>query len=417
MKTYNVLILGGGGREHAMLKAIKKSPILNKLYITSTNSRLADEAIGVDLNPLNHEDLKKFVEDKKIDLIIPGSEIYLESGVANLFHGTNVLVFGPLKEAAKLETSKAFAKELMYKYNVATAASKTFSNFENAKNYVLDKGAPIVIKYDGLAAGKGVVVAFSESEAIDALKDMMLDHKYGEARVVVEDFLEGEEFSFISLVNGKNLIPLPVSKDYKRLLDNDLGPNTGGMGSVTPVDFVTDDVKQQVIDKILNPMLSGLVNDGIHYQGFLYAGLILTKEGPKVIEFNARLGDPETEVILAKVKSDLLTTIINLLNNEVEPLIFDDLYHMGVVMASNGYPSSYDKGYVIESNIEDDSYLHMGIKKINNEYLTNGGRVLFVKGEAKTFEEAKKIAYDKVSNVKCENLVYRKDIGKGVTNG
>ncbi len=413
MKTYNVLILGSGGREHALLKTIKKSKLLNKLYITSTCTILAQEAIGIDLDPLDHKALQTFVFEHAIDLIIPGSEVYLENGVADLFEETDVIVFGPKKEAAKIETSKTFAKELMEKYQIPTASFKSFTDFEQAKSYVLKRGVPIVIKYDGLAAGKGVVVAFTKEEAIHALDDMLNDHKFGDARVVIEDYLEGEEFSFISLIHHNDIIPLPVSKDYKRLLDGDRGPNTGGMGSISPVEFVTKEIEKQVIESILKPTLDGLKQEGITYQGFLYAGLILTDEGPKVIEFNARLGDPETEVILAKVTSDFLETMIHLVNGHVKPLMFDDLIHFGVVMASKGYPGVYEKGYVIDNDLKDDSYLHMGIKKDGDQFVTHGGRVLFVKGEATTFEEVKQMVYDKVSKINCQHLVYRKDIGKG----
>ncbi len=413
MKTYNVLILGAGGREHALLKAIKTSKVLNKLYITSTDTILAEEAIGVSLNPFDHDALKAFVEKNDIDLIIPGSEAYLADGVVDLFRGTDVLVFGPEKQAAQIETSKIFAKQLMDTYHVPTASFKTFTHFSNAKQYVLDKGAPIVIKYDGLAAGKGVVVAMTIDDAVTALDDMLNDHKYGEASVVIEDYLEGEEFSFIALVNGEQIIPLPVSKDYKRLNDNDKGPNTGGMGAVSPVSFVTPSMQKEVIETIIKPTLKGFLKEGMYYQGFLYAGLILTKEGPKVIEFNARLGDPESEVILAKITSDFLETIIHLLNHQILPLAIDDDIHLGVVMATQGYPNAYEKGFLIDADITQDEYLHMGVKKEQDKYFTNGGRVIFVKGHAKTFLEAKQKAYDKVREIKCSALIYRKDIGKG----
>lgn len=413
----NVLILGSGGREHALARAIQKSPRINKLYITSTNTLVALENSGVNIDPMDHDALKDFVKKHNINLIIPGSEVYLEDGIANLFQNSHVYVFGPTKEAARMETSKSFAKLMMEKYNIPTASSQTFDEYKKAKEYVIEKGVPIVIKYDGLAAGKGVVVAFTLSDAFRALDDMLNDHKFGNAKVVIEDYLEGEEFSFISLVKGKKIIPLPVSKDYKRLFDGDKGPNTGGMGAVTPVDFVTDEMKDEVVKTILKPVINGLIEEGLPYLGFLYAGLILTKDGPKVIEFNCRLGDPETEVILAKVSSDLLTTILDLLKGKVTPLTFDNQVHLGVVLASSGYPNHYEKGFMIEGNLTDPEVYHMGVNKTIQNYYTNGGRVLFVKGHADTFEEAKRIAYEKVKAIQCPHLIYRTDIGKGAFNG
>ncbi len=414
---YNVLILGGGGREHALVKAIKNSPLLETLYITKQDSALCLEAKGIDIDPMDNKAIIEFVKQENINLIIPGSEVYLENGIADAFVNSDVLVFGPKKQAAMIETSKSFAKDIMHRYGVPTATSRTFSDYELAKEYVLDKGAPIVIKYDGLAAGKGVVVAMKVQEAFDALKIMLKDKVYGSGKVVIEEYLVGEEFSYISLVNDELFVPLPVSKDYKRLSDGDQGPNTGGMGACTPVDFVDEKTVTDVHKKILKRILHAFKAEGIEYKGFLYAGLIKTEQGPKVIEFNARLGDPETEVILAKLESDLLESIIKILNNQETTLAFDNQYHLGVVMASKGYPGSYEKHHEIKGALIDESVLHMGVKMEDDRFFTDGGRVLFVKGKGNTLSEAKANAYALVDKIECDNLIYRKDIGKGNENG
>lgn len=413
MKKYNVLILGGGGREHALIKAIKNSLILDKLYVTKTNSIFEKEAECISLDPMDNLAIKVFAHTHHIDLIIPGSEVYLNNKIADVIENENTIVFGPCSQAAQIETSKSFAKDLMHKYNIPTATSKTFSKYDDAEKYVKEQGAPIVIKYDGLAGGKGVVVAMELDIAISALKLMLKDRIYGNGNVVIEEFLEGEEFSYICMVNNRLYAPLPVSKDYKRLLDNDLGPNTGGMGAVSPVDFVTEDVVNNVNKTIIEPVLEALEKEKIPYKGFLYAGLILTKDGPKVIEFNARLGDPETEVILARLKTDFLTSVISLSNNNEVTLTQDNNYHLGVVLASNGYPSKYQKGVEIKGITDSESILHMGVKKLDDRYYTDGGRVLFVKGKGNTLQAAKENAYERVKEIHCDNLIYRKDIGKG----
>ena len=409
----NVLILGSGGREHALAYTVSKSSKCSNLFVMPGNPGMENIATCLDLNPLNHEQIKATVSKYKINLIIPGSEVYLENGVADEFIESDVIVFGPTKKAAKIESSKEFAKDLMKKYRIPTGKYEVFSDYEKASKYVKNEGTPIVIKYDGLAGGKGVVVAMSELDAITALQDMLVLKKFGDAKVIIEEFLEGPEFSLMCFVHSNTIIPMPIAQDHKRLLDNDQGPNTGGMGIYSSVPIISEKVIRDTMESIMKPTINAMIEMNATFTGFLYGGIMLTKDGPKVIEFNARFGDPEAEVILPKLESDILDIITNIMDDRETTVSWSTEYHVGVVLASQGYPNKYKKGYSIEG-LEDceDLVFHMGTSRQKESLLTNGGRVLLVTGTAKTLEKAIEKAYTNVRKVKCQNLIYRSDIGK-----
>ena len=409
----NVLILGSGGREHALCHAVSKSKKISQLYAMPGNPGIQEFAVCIDSNPLDNEIVKEFVIKHNIDLVIPGSEVYLENGITDTFKGSDTIVFGPTKKAVQIESSKEFAKDLMEKYGIPTAKYNTFSEYNQALKYIETEGTPIVIKYDGLAGGKGVVVAMTFQEAQDALTLMLVDKKYGNSRVIIEEYLEGPEFSLMCFVNNEIVVPMPIAQDHKRLLENDIGPNTGGMGAYSPVPMIPDSIVDEVMKKIMKPTAHALVLEGASFTGFLYGGLMLTKDGPKVIEFNARFGDPEAEVILPKLESDFLEIIMKIVNNKLMKIKWNETYCVGVVLASQGYPNVYDKGIAI-NGVERTSNMvyHMGTKLEDNQLVTNGGRVLLVTGEALNLEEAIAIAYKNVDKITCSNVMYRNDIGK-----
>ncbi len=409
----NVLVIGSGGREHALCYAIKKSKKLTNLYAIPGNPGIAKIAKCFDLNPMNNDEIKNFVIKEKIDLIIPGSEVYLENGITDAFANLPVDVFGPTIKATQIESSKEYAKALMEKHKIPTASYKVFTDYDEAKEYILNNKIPTVIKYDGLAGGKGVVVATTEKEALDAIFVMLKEKKYGNSKVIVEEYLEGPEFSLMCFVNNGTVVPMPIAQDHKRLLDNDLGPNTGGMGIYSSVPIISDSVIQDAYDNIMVPTVEAMMKEGNPFTGFLYGGLMLTTEGPKVIEFNARFGDPETEVILPKLESDFLEIIERILDEKSLVIRWSSDYYVGVVMASKGYPNTYSKGYQIDGlDTVEDIVFHMGTKEENGVIKTNGGRVLLVIGHDETLERAIENAYKNVSKIKCENLMFRTDIGK-----
>lgn len=405
----NVLILGSGGREHALADAVSKSKLLTSLVCIPGNPGMEKIAKCIDIDPYNNDLIKEFCAKENIDLIIPGSESFLENGITDIFKDTKVLVFGPTKEAAKIETSKEYAKDLMKKYNIPTAKYEVFNDLNKAKAYVIEQGVPIVIKYDGLAAGKGVVVCTHLEEAFDALHDMLEDKTFGESTVVIEECLEGPEFSFMTFVHEGMVIPMPIAQDHKRLLDQDLGPNTGGMGIYSPVPIISSEIVEFSFKEIMQKTVDAMIQENNSFTGFLYGGLMVTVDGPKVIEFNCRFGDPETEVILPKLQTDILEVIIELFEGNQIQVSWSDDFIVGVVMASKGYPKTYQKGFDIEG-LHDNLY-HMGTKREGNKIVTNGGRVLLVLGRGESLELAQKNAYNNVKKIKCNNLIYRKDIG------
>ena len=409
-----ILVIGSGGREHAIIHQLSLSKHKPEIFAAPGNAGMNAERVNIKVT--DKEALLKFALENKIDLTVVGPEASLATGIVDLFMENGLKIFGPKKNAAIIEGSKEFAKDLMKKYNIPTSDYATFSNFNEAKAYVLKKGAPIVIKYDGLAAGKGVVVAKTIDEAIKALEDMLLDKTFGDASVVIEDFLEGPEFSLMAFVNGNKVFPMVIAQDHKRAYDNDLGPNTGGMGAYSPVPIISDSDVKYAVKEIMQKAANAMVSENRSFLGVLYGGLMKTKDGIKVIEFNARFGDPETEVVLPRLESDFVDVIMDVIDGKDVDLKWDKNPRLGVVMASKGYPGSYEKGYEIKGLEKCDLVFHMGTKKENDKYYTDGGRVLLVVGKGKTLKDAQKDAYNNVSKIDCENLFYRKDIGYQVCN-
>lgn len=409
-----ILVIGSGGREHAIIHQLSLSKHKPEIFVAPGNAGMNAERVNIKVT--DKEALLKFALENKIDLTVVGPEASLATGIVDLFMENGLKIFGPKKNAAIIEGSKEFAKDLMKKYNIPTSDYATFSNFNEAKAYVLKKGAPIVIKYDGLAAGKGVVVAKTIDEAIKALEDMLLDKTFGDASVVIEDFLEGPEFSLMAFVNGNKVFPMVIAQDHKRAYDNDLGPNTGGMGAYSPVPIISDSDVKYAVKEIMQKAANAMVSENRSFLGVLYGGLMKTKDGIKVIEFNARFGDPETEVVLPRLESDFVDVIMDVIDGKDVDLKWDKNPRLGVVMASKGYPGSYEKGYEIKGLDKCDLVFHMGTKKENDKYYTDGGRVLLVVGKGKTLKDAQKDAYNNVSKIDCENLFYRKDIGYQVCN-
>jgi len=406
-----VLVIGSGGREHAIIDKLSESKKVSEIFAAPGNPGMANVATLVDIKVDQKEELLKFAKEHKIDLTVVGPEASLATGIVDLFRENNMLIFGPSKLASQIETSKEFAKKLMVKYNIPTASYKSFDNYLDAINFVKEKGTPIVCKYDGLAQGKGVVVANTFEEADAALKDMLVSDKFGTDKVVIEEYLSGPEFSFMCFVDNENVYPLDISQDHKRAFDNDLGPNTGGMGAYSPVPIISEDDKKYALDKILKPVAKAMCLEGCPFTGVLYGGLMKTKDGIKVIEFNARFGDPETEVVLPRLKNDLYDTFISLINHERIELKWHDLYCLGIVMASKGYPSKYEKGITITGlDKVDGKVYYMGVDVKNGEYVTNGGRVLIVVEMASTLLDARNKALEDIKKIKCDNLFYRKDI-------
>lgn len=414
-----ILIIGRGGREHAIAWKVAQSALVTNLYIAPGNPGMLTlnqtSKVSVELVPVDENDtgsLLSFAQEHKIDLTIVGPEAALMNGIADEFQKAGLKIFAPTKSAARIEGSKQFAKELMDKYHIPTAKYRTFEDYTEAKTYLDVVGAPIVIKYDGLAAGKGVVVAMTAEEADAALQDMLLDNHFGKGKVVMEEFLQGPEFSLLTLVNGEQVVPLVIAQDHKRAYDGDKGPNTGGMGAYSPVPVIPQEQVDWALEHIMKPTAKALVAEGCPFCGVLYGGLMLTAEGPKVIEFNARFGDPETEVVLPKLKSDFVQMVQDLLENkEVKPDFYEDAF-LGVVLAAQGYPEKYPKGLEI-SNLKNVKQLvfHMGTAFKDDKWYSNGGRVLFVVGQGKTLKEACEDAYKGVHAIDANGLFYRNDIG------
>lgn len=406
-----VLVVGSGGREHAIVHALSKSSKVTEIYAAPGNAGIAKLAMCVNIKDTEVEKQVEFAKAEGIDLVVVGPEAALAKGTVDAMTEAGIKAFGPTKAAAQIESSKKFAKDLMLKYNIPTAGYKVFDNYDEAINYVKASSIPTVLKYDGLAAGKGVVVAMSYEEADEALKDMLLDDKFGHGKVVIEDYLEGPEFSFMCFVDNENVYPLEMAQDHKRAYDNDLGPNTGGMGAYSPLPFITNEDYEYALNEIMIPTAKAMVAEGVPFKGVLYGGLMKTKNGIKVIEFNARFGDPETEVVLPRLTSDIFDAFNAIVDGNAPKLEWEDCYTIGIVLASKGYPGDYKKGFVIENADSDDIY-HMGTKiDDNGNLVTNGGRVLFAVAKGATLEEANKKANALVDEIKCDNLFHRTDIG------
>ncbi|HIQ48421.1 MAG TPA: phosphoribosylamine--glycine ligase [Aquifex aeolicus] len=413
-----VLVVGNGGREHAIAWKVSKSPLMTKLYVAKGNAGIWEIAERVDISPTDVKSLAEFASKESIDFTIVGPEAPLVEGIVDEFEKRNLKIFGPSKEAAKLEGSKAFAKAFMKKYNIPTAKYEVFTDFEEAKKYVEKVGTPIVIKADGLAAGKGAVVCETLEKAIETLDKFLNKKVFGRAseKVVIEEFLEGEEASYIVMINGDKYVPLPTSQDHKRLLEGDKGPNTGGMGAYSPTPVINKEIEERIKKEIVEKVIEGLKKEGIFYRGFLYVGLMITKGGPKVLEFNVRLGDPEAQPILMRIKNDFLETLINFYEGKDVKIEESDRWVLDVVLASKGYPEKPETGKIIHGldyvkNVEDVILFHAGTKKEGEFLVTSGGRVLNVCAYGNTLKEAKEKAYEAIKYICFEGMYYRRDIG------
>ncbi|PEE38314.1 phosphoribosylamine--glycine ligase [Bacillus cereus] len=411
----NVLVIGRGGREHALAWKFAQSEKVEKVYVAPGNEGMRDVATPVDIDENDFDALVLFAKENNVELTFVGPEIPLMNGIVDRFKEEGLRVFGPNKAAAVIEGSKAFTKELMKKYDIPTAAYETFTDYEEAVQYIQKVGAPIVIKADGLAAGKGVTVAMTLEEALQAVKEMLQDVKFGAAskKVVIEEFLDGQEFSLMAFVNGTTVHPMIIAQDHKRAFDGDKGPNTGGMGAYSPVPQIPESAVQEAIQTVLHPTAKAMIEENRSFTGILYAGLILTNDGPKVIEFNARFGDPETEVVLPRLENDLVDVCNAVLDESELTLQWSDEAVIGVVLASKGYPEAYKKGEIIKGldALQDVIVFHAGTAMKHGDFVTNGGRVLFVACKANGLQEAKDKVYKEIGKIESDGLFYRSDIG------
>ena len=404
-----ILVIGTGGREHALALAASKSSLVEKVYCAPGNPGMASFGECVNVSGSDVEGLVTFAKENEIDLTIVGPEATLSLGVVDAFEEAGLKIFGPTKAATQVESSKDFAKNIMKKYNIPTAAYETFDDYEKAVCYVKEKGAPIVVKEDGLKAGKGVTVAYSVEQAIEALD---IAFEIPGNKVVIEECLVGFEFSLICLVHEDLVIPLEVAQDHKCVNDGDTGPNTGGMGSYSPVKKITPEIIEEAKNSIMIPMAKAMVEEGVPFTGFLYGGLMLCEDGIKTIEFNARFGDPEAEVILCRLESDFVQAILDVMAGKEVQLKWSEKVSHGVVMASTNYPASSTKGSLITGLENSDALIyHMGTKETKEGLVTNGGRVLMVVTMEDTLEEAFKHTYEEVNKIHCKDLFYRHDIG------
>lgn len=416
-----VLVIGGGGREHALAWKASQSAGVTDVFVAPGNagSAIEDKLTNVDISATDVSALVAFAKDNLIDLTIVGPEAPLVIGVVDAFQAEGLTIFGPSKGAAQLEGSKAFTKDFLARHNIPTAEYQNFTEIEPALAYVREKGAPIVVKADGLAAGKGVIVAMTLQEAEDAIRDMLAGNAFGDAgsRVVIEEFLDGEEASFIVMVDGKDVAAFATSQDHKRAGDGDSGPNTGGMGAYSPAPVVTPDIHQRIMDEVINPTVAGMAAEGYPYVGFLYAGLMIMEDGtPKVIEYNCRFGDPETQPIMLRLQSDLVALCLKACKGELAGthIDFDPRASVGVVLAAGGYPGDYAKGKVINGLDDaarlDGKVFHAGTALNGDDVVTSGGRVLCATALGNSVTEAQQQAYVLTKAIDWEDVYYRNDI-------
>ena len=425
-----VLVIGSGGREHALVWKIVQSRLVKKIYCAPGNGGISKLAECLSIKAEDIPGLLDFAKKERIDLTVVGPEAPLAFGIVDEFTRNGLKIFGPLKQAAQLEASKVFAKQLMAKYKVPTADFMIFDNAIEAKKYIEKIGAPCVIKADGLAQGKGVVVSKTVAEANQAISSIIEERIFGDAgnKVIIEDCLEGQEASILAFIDGKNVVPLASSQDHKRIFDNDTGPNTGGMGAYSPAPVVTDGLFKEIIQNVIEPTINGLAAEGIKYQGVLYSGIMITKQGPQVLEFNVRFGDPETQAILPRLNSDLVEVMLATIDGKLNKVRLDwkDDSCVCVVCASAGYPANFEKGKEIfgleeVAKMKDIVVFHAGTKMHivdgKSHIVTNGGRVLGVTGLGKTIKEAIDKTYQAVEKISFDGMHYRKDIGqKAVSN-
>jgi phosphoribosylamine--glycine ligase len=416
------LIIGSGGREHALAWKVMESDLVEKVYVAPGNAGTALEPSieNIDIGVSDMDALVDFAEKERIELTIVGPEAPLTDGIVDRFTEKGLRCFGPTRGAAQLEGSKAFTKDFLARHRIPTAAYESFTEFEPAKAYIQKQGAPIVVKADGLAAGKGVILAQTEEEAIQAVQGMLSGEDFGDAgkKVVIEEFFTGEEASFIVMVDEKNILPLASSQDHKAINNGDTGLNTGGMGAYSPAPVVTPEIYSRTMKEVIEPTVRGMEEEGYPYMGFLYAGLMIDKDGtPKVLEYNCRFGDPETQPILLRLKSDFTQLCLAALDQRLDEVSaeWDDRASLGVVMAAGGYPESYAKGHVIsglpETEQEGLKVFHAGTKLQDGQVVTSGGRVLCVTALGDTVSDAQKNAYDMVEKIRWNTVYYRTDIG------
>ncbi len=411
-----ILIIGNGGREHALAWKFSQSKTVSEVYVAPGNPGMSAIAKIVDIDANDFKSLIAFVKENSITLTFVGPEAPLSKGIVDAFVLAGCRIFGPTQVATQLESSKSFAKELMKKYTIPTAAYHTIYTLSEALDVLNKNPAPIVIKADGLAAGKGVTVAMSDEEAIEAIYALYPDH---ETRIttVIEEYLDGEEFSLMAFVHGNTVIPMELAQDHKRAFDHDLGPNTGGMGAYSPVPQISREMIEETMKNVMIPMANAMVNEGMPFTGILYGGLMATKSGIKTIEFNVRFGDPETEVVLMRLMNDLDSVIFDVMNDQDPHLTFDPRFAIGVVLANKGYPAHYVTGSVI-SGLENvhSAIFHMGTSMIDNKTVTKGGRVLFVATLGDTLAKAREEVYKEIKAIECDDLFYRMDIGDRYIN-
>ena len=413
-----VLIIGSGGREHALVWKIDQSPYVEKIFCAPGNGGIASMAECVDIDGTDLKELVSFAQKESIDLTVVGPELPLTMGAADIFKNHGLAVFGPDKQAAVLEGSKAFTKNFLAKYNIPTADFQIFDNSKAAVQYIHDNQPPFVLKADGLATGKGVLLCHSRNEAFQGVEDIMEVKKFGDAgkQLVIEEFMEGEEASILAITDGDNFITLPPAQDHKAIFEGDQGPNTGGMGAYAPAPVIDDDLLKQIKSDIIRPTIDGMKAEGRLYQGVLYAGLMITKTGPKIVEYNCRFGDPEVQAILPLLKTDLVDLMMEVAEGRLkakEPET-TPMSCICVVMASGGYPGSYQKGKTIlglDDVDQDVIVFHAGTRKENKLIVTSGGRVLGVTATGKTFLQAREKAYQAVGKIAFDGAYYRKDIG------
>jgi phosphoribosylamine---glycine ligase len=416
-----VLVVGGGGREHALVWKIAQSPRVRKIYCAPGNAGIAQMAECLSLFAEDVRGLAAWAQKEEVDLTVVGPEAPLTLGIVEDFRARGLRVFGPSRKAAEIEGSKAFTKDLMKKYGIPTGESETFTDPAAAGRYIKAKGAPLVVKADGLAAGKGVIICRTAEEAFSAVDLILVQKAFGAAgmKVVVEEFLEGEEASFLAFTDGENVLPLPTSQDHKAIYDNDQGPNTGGMGAYSPAPVVSEKIHREVMEKIMIPTVQGMAKEGREYQGVLYAGLMIKDGRAKVLEFNARLGDPEAQPLLMRMKSDLIPVLEATIDRKLagQKIQWEERPAVCVVMASGGYPGSYEKGKPIlglrdAAKVRDAFVFHAGTALKEGKVVTNGGRVLGVTALGDGIQEAIQKAYEAVAKISWEGVYYRRDIGR-----
>lgn len=416
-----VMVVGGGGREHTLVWKIKQSPLVKEIYCAPGNAGIERIAVCINIPAEDIEALAEFALNEKIDLTVVGPEAPLTLGIVDEFEKRGLKVFGPSKKAAEIEGSKVFAKELMERYGIPTAHYRVFNDPIEAGEYIKDKGAPVVVKADGLAAGKGVIVALTEDEALNGVKRIMKDREFGRAgdRIVVEEYLEGPEVSILAFTDGNTVIPMVSAQDHKRVYDNDRGPNTGGMGAFAPSPVYTPDIARVVEKEILKKTIDAMKRENRPYKGVLYAGLMITSKGPKVLEFNCRFGDPETQAVLPLLESDLVPVMQAVIDSRLDEaeIRWKDKKAVCVIMASGGYPRKYEKGFKITGieeaeKIEGITVFHAGTAKEGDSIVTAGGRVLGVTALGDNLDSAARLAYKGLEKISFKGAHYRKDIGR-----